>query len=240
MGNSVPNAITSYLPLRPTDLPSCQGRAIPVGFGFFDLISGSDKEDIGHRGGIARTVVFGVRLNIVARFIAFCGTAVVYFTRTLNNTCVRKGEVSCCEELRLIDASLAGEFAFECFAIRKEHFFCTDTFVNLVQEEISILHSVAVVIDTGGAGLGTTTEGHTHGQIGVDAALHQSMVAHLDFDARISFVAPRFHQVLVQPLQVTKVLVGIDLGAGYPPSNSIASLLVQVTLAVHAFQSIPC
>lgn len=111
---------------------------------------------------------------------------------------------------------------------------------TLVQIEVAILHSVAIVVKAGGARFGPFPKCSTNQQVRVDASFHQSMVAHFYLHAGIAFISPRFHQILVQSLKIAKVFVGVVLSAGYSFAHGIAGFLVEVTFAVHALDAVHC
>lgn len=83
-------------------------------------------------------------------------------------------------------------------------------------------------------------ERHAGIQVGVDASLNQPMVANLDLHAAVALVPARFLQTLVQSLQIPKVLGGIVLVAGHHLPDCIASLLVQIALALDALDAVGC
>lgn len=114
---------------------------------------------------------------------------------------------------------------------------------TLGQIVIPILDTVALVIVTDRARLrrlGPLAERHAGIQVGVDASLNQPMVANFDLHAAVALVPARFLQTLVQPLQIPKVLGGIVLVAGHHLPDCIASLLVQIALALDALDAVGC
>lgn len=115
--------------------------------------------------------------------------------------------------------------------------------LRLVQVVIAILDAVALVILADRAWLGRfgpLAERHANIQVGVDAPLDEPMVAYFDLHAGVTLVPARFLQTLVQLLQIPEMLGGVVLVAGYDLPDRVASLLVQVTLALDALDAVGC
>lgn len=114
---------------------------------------------------------------------------------------------------------------------------------TLGQIVIPVLDTVTLIIVTDRAWLcrlGPLAERHASIQVGVDAPLHEPMVAYFDLHAAVPLIPARFLQTLVQPLQIPEVLRRIVLVAGHNLPDRIASLLVQITLALDALDAVGC